>query len=636
MIKRKNKISKIITLISALAILCISLFTSFGNINMFASASSLDSAAFDTAFLFAPISSTTIGAKTYVLDQKTKTIVTISDGKVLQGEGASFSSYDAKQIYSCGKYLILVNSESENITGKIIALDPETKETKLISSGNLELTLLNEKYQNVAVYSTNNNLFMMMYTLGENDTLTEFLYLTINNTADDLEINSIQKYTMGSDWMQAYSNVTSISIIHDQTSNLTSCFAHTSTSMIGFVIPDDDSTTIQNSSSTIGSELNLDENSKVYTAYYNNKHYMFVEKQNTLYAYTISVTSSPSLSVTLDSSPSTILLDSTNITSLNINANVMSICFNDSQKVMIANLSDQNGALEITTKVEAINPNIRNVFLDVSNIEFMEVAGGVDVNLYEKPYSSLSVVVIPNGSKLTRIGYGEIFYEGESTYSRVYGYDYYMVTINGTNYYGYLDVSSTVSLITNNTSIPYAFARQGAKVYKYPSRTEDSVNTVIKTLTDVTKLELRRDISAYSYSVSGSTRSFYEVLIDDQIGYVEANDIDSVPETTRVQTNATVLRDSVIYQNKDGTVELYNAQEGKRVRIIEHRVGREKYTKITFNDDDGITCTGYILSENIKADAWSTLQIIGFVLVVFSVVLLVVILIVRNRVNHEW
>ena len=150
------------------------------------------------------------------------------------------------------------------------------------------------------------------------------------------------------------------------------------------------------------------------------------------------------------------------------------------------------------------------------------------------------------------------------------------------------------------------------------------------------KVELMRDIKDYSYTVANSKRQFYEVNIDGTIGYVEKSDIDSVPEITLVQTNAVVLRDSAIYKNADGTNQLYNVREGKRVRIIDYRVGREKYTLITYNDEDGITCTGYILTENIKADAWSTLQIIGFVLVVFSIILLVVILIVKNRINHDW
>jgi len=141
--------------------------------------------------------------------------------------------------------------------------------------------------------------------------------------------------------------------------------------------------------------------------------------------------------------------------------------------------------------------------------------------------------------------------------------------------------------------------------------------------------------NAYQINLGKEKTQIHTLKINDEIGYIESSDIDRFPEITLIQTNAEILRGTPVYAEVTDEIPTWNLIKGKRVRIIENRFGTEKWTKIAFNDDDGVTCVGYVLADNIQADSWSTLQIIGFILVLVTLVLLVIILIVRNRINHE-
>ena len=257
--------------------------------------------------------------------------------------------------------------------------------------------------------------------------------------------------------------------------------------------------------------------------------------------------------------------------------------------------------------------------------------------MLELPYSTKGLVTLSQGANIVEIGEGVYKNEENNNTETVNGYKYYLATVNGTNYYGYLPISVVTKLDVSESIMPYAFTRKNIKMYKYPTSSQDQINTVLHTFEEITKVELVRDISTFKYTVGSNNalRSFYEVQINNQVGYILSTDIDSFPEIELVQTNAVVLRTTSVYKNLRDELPTWNLSEGTRVRILENRFGTEKYAKISFNDDDGVTCTGYILADNIQADSWSTLQIIGFVLVLLSIVLLVIILIIRHRINKE-
>ena len=331
------------------------------------------------------------------------------------------------------------------------------------------------------------------------------------------------------------------------------------------------------------------------------------------------------------------------INNVNFSNKTLTICSLKDQKVYIADITAGINNISLNSGKYCSNPQITQELYDEDQIKFMEITSDTSQSLLEYPYNKKGIS-LSNGTKVIEIGTGFYNYNDEAITSsntalnnQIVGYKYYLATVNGTNYYGYLKDTSVSPLQTKDSDLPYVFAKKNINIYKYPTTTVDSTNEIIYTTSDIEKIRTVLDVSKFYYTVgeSNSLRTFYQVRINNQLGYIEANDIDRLPDIMLVQTNAKVLRLTVVYENLDDEYATWSLIEGKRVRILENRFGTEKYTKIAFNDDDGVTCTGYALAENLQADSWSTLQIIGFILVIFSIILLIILFIVRSRLNHE-
>jgi len=99
-------------------------------------------------------------------------------------------------------------------------------------------------------------------------------------------------------------------------------------------------------------------------------------------------------------------------------------------------------------------------------------------------------------------------------------------------------------------------------------------------------------------------------------------------------TNATIKNDgTTVYLSPsvDSTVLSFKLDAGKNVRINGKRNTKTGFTSITFNDEYGNEYSGYIETDYIKSDSWSTLQIVGCVLIAINIGLLILILIYRNK-----
>ena len=122
----------------------------------------------------------------------------------------------------------------------------------------------------------------------------------------------------------------------------------------------------------------------------------------------------------------------------------------------------------------------------------------------------------------------------------------------------------------------------------------------------------------------------------NQVGYIDAKCIRKPSDVKNfVITNATIQKDdTTIYlsDSLDSTTLSFKLDKGKTVRINGVRNTKTGLTSITFNDEYGNEFSGYIETDYIKSDSWSTLQIIGCVLIAINIGLLVLILIYRK--NH--
>ena len=599
----------------------------------------------DTKFMHSPTYAVSAGEYVLVLDDATKSVLKIKDGLIVQGENSSISSYGASHMFKVEQNIVLL-SPNELLSQKmIVSLDINTFEKNDVIFEDNSVTIT-QNYDQLSYYISNDKLYVLLYSLDTNGGLEHILYFSISSTTNGIFVSTMRSITISSSISENNfkENVKSINILFDKEKQLPVCLVHSNTEVFAVYI-ENNSDEISSLYATNIQSNTLSSARKFYMSEINSIPCIIIEYNDKIDIHELHV---PITNIGDDkfSVGTTLLTINHNISSsssLVLSGESLFISSPNDQMVIHAQLSQSGSELSLIQKSEYKNPEIEHVLYDNSNIKLMEVTNDTSVSMKAMPYSTSGIISITPGSCIVLIGYGEFRSTitpsptSSSNYEKVNGYGYYLATVNGTNYYGYLPISAVTEIQTSESMVPYVFAMKNINVYKYPSATEDEVNTIIYTTTDIEKIHVMRDISDFSYTVGSANaqRSFIEVRINDQIGYIESSNIDRYPEIVLVQTNAKIVRGTSVYANIGDDVPTWNLIAGKRVRIIENRYGTEKWTKISFNDDDGVTCTGYVLAQNIEADSWTTLQIIGFILVLVTLVLLVIILIVRNRVNHE-
>jgi len=600
----------------------------------------------DTIFMYSPAQAVSLGDKILVLDDLTNSIIKLKDGKIVQGENAVTSSYNATHMYMLGENIVLL-SLNNILTSKLItAISAETLEQRYTKFLGDEITLT-QKYDEISVYNTGDALYILLYSLDENSGIESMLYMKITPSESGIEISRLREIKFSSNSFQNNfsEDVNSINILFDENSNLPVCLINSDREVIAIYI-EENSDEISKIYATAIQSNELNNMNNISIIHINENPYLLERLNGKILLHTLHVPNTNLIDdkFKLESSPLYLDISLSSISGVSVSNSKLYISSKLDQKVITVTLETLTTNMIVTNIESYSNPNVTQSLFNSEQIRLMEITSDTAVSLKATPYSKKGNITLSSGSCVIEIGCGSINYDeivsvSESSIqdNTISGYKYYMANVNGTNYYGFLPISAVSEIITNDANLPYAFAKKNINVYKYPSATEDEINTIIYTTDEIERMEIVKDISGYFYTVGSAEaiRSFCCVKINDEIGYIESSDIDRFPEITLIQTNAEILRGTPVYAEVTDEIPTWNLIKGKRVRIIENRFGTEKWTKIAFNDDDGVTCVGYVLADNIQADSWSTLQIIGFILVLVTLVLLVIILIVRNRINHE-
>lgn len=632
----------------ALLMLLLSLFlcSNFNFTKSVAKASTNNEIIYDTNFMYSPTSAVEFNDTTLVLDTAANTILKVKDSKIVQGESSTANAHNSNYMFYLNSKIILVNTHSQTLQDMITILVAETLENVYLAQS-LD-TQIYSYYDRISSYIDNNTLYLLFYEFGINDGVSNMMLLSITIDEQEINISEPKQITVNADTVGTSfsSNIKSINIVKYPNDTTLSCLVHKTNDVFSspieeltleeqtitneqndYVIRSINSTTIINSLGTTPFK-----SLKILT--YNNNPYIAIEKENLIDIYNLEKVNDY---FGLSTTPLSVNTGLSSHDSIEVNGSSLLICSISAQKIYRAVISSQDSKLSLSNTKTISNPTIETNLYDTEELTLAEITSDTTVSMLELPYSTKGLVTLSQGANIVEIGEGVYKNEENNNTETVNGYKYYLATVNGTNYYGYLPISVVTKLDVSESIMPYAFTRKNIKMYKYPTSSQDQINTVLHTFEEITKVELVRDISTFKYTVGSNNalRSFYEVQINNQVGYILSTDIDSFPEIELVQTNAVVLRTTSVYKNLRDELPTWNLSEGTRVRILENRFGTEKYAKISFNDDDGVTCTGYILADNIQADSWSTLQIIGFVLVLLSIVLLVIILIIRHRINKE-
>lgn len=322
---------------------------------------------------------------------------------------------------------------------------------------------------------------------------------------------------------------------------------------------------------------------------------------------------------------------------LSINLSNFSTIKADADNNLIALISSENQALKMfdinnQTSEGYLEQNVVNEQIFPyywSNASFKYIETTAETKLLELPYSKSEIINIPVNSSLAIIGEGRY-----STGEQIYGWNYVIYTVNNQNYFGYVSSIDCNDLMETTYLKKFITVLGYTKLYSLPSVFVDSKNAEIKTIANSSRLEVLSSICDY---FANETSYLLVKVNGGEIGFIDRSRVlTDVSLEDKVIPNATVKRDnSEIFTSKDSDKEvIMKLNSGYRVKVIGKRDTVTNYTKVTLNDNEGNVYTGYIYTHNLEPDSWSTLQILGMVLVIINVILLAIIIIIKNKVTR--
>lgn len=332
---------------------------------------------------------------------------------------------------------------------------------------------------------------------------------------------------------------------------------------------------------------------------------------------------------------------------INFNGNYYSYVNGDEQKLFLTSLF-ATGTGEIvysSSTTEIDNPQYEIEYFDEEN--FVYKKANVLTELFNDPWGSNSNIFVNYGTNVIQIGKAKLVGSG----SEIKDYDYCLYTYlasngEGVNRCGFIENSK----LDNKPEITPKDAGYKARVSIWPRTVLYSLPTTVisgkiggetssltaerlMVIEDNSEIEVIDVLCNY---LANNTQMIKVRVNQNQVGYIDAKSIRNPSDVKNfVITNATIKNDeTVVYLSAslDATTLSFKLDKGKTVRINGKRDTKTGFTSITFNDEYGNEFSGYIETDYIKSDSWSTLQIIGCVLIAINIGLLVLILLYRK--NH--
>lgn len=256
--------------------------------------------------------------------------------------------------------------------------------------------------------------------------------------------------------------------------------------------------------------------------------------------------------------------------------------------------------------------------------------------IYSTPWNSSPIITLQANYDIIFIGVGYI----EVGNVMVSDYLYCFCTINDTNITGYIkasDVTNKMQVSVDDYEYKVVKAVPNTNLYSYPTKiltqvTADNIQIgVVSQIVENSKVEIIDPICRYT--ANGS--KFVKVKVNDtEVGYIDYSNIIAPSKSVDfIETNASIKNDNtyVYLSTEENSPVIYKLNKNYRVRINGTRDTKTGYTSITFNDEYGNEFSGYIVTDTLGADSWSTLQIIGCVLIAINVGLLILILLFRKH-----
>lgn len=297
------------------------------------------------------------------------------------------------------------------------------------------------------------------------------------------------------------------------------------------------------------------------------------------------------------------------------------------------NTPENKYSLELETFMQ--NPISSVIYREADEFEYYKLTSQSNLILTLGENSTTTLV---QDSLVVEIA--DVFLQNDE---RLVGYKYIMHTsINPetgamSNAFGYLETSDDCLEKLEQTSTDLSVKLfDNSKLFKFPSvvaKEENDQNCVIKNVNAKVPVKILCYISDYCQSFGQITTNYALAKVGDTVGFIDTKSIVSADlRIILVIPNAKLLAAAVVYENSDDqSTVLHQLNKDTKIKVLEGR-NSDGMMKIAYNDSEGNYFEGYINAQNVQTDSYSTIQIIGLVLVFFNIAFLIVLILTKKRV----
>lgn len=296
------------------------------------------------------------------------------------------------------------------------------------------------------------------------------------------------------------------------------------------------------------------------------------------------------------------------------------------QQVIEVKLTNAATSLEFVTRIK--NDELTKTNLSITDLGYFKAENGT--LMFVSPFVREPDVTVPAGAHVVKIATIKI---GSAAFDE---FTYCLYTNETGNHYGFIKTATLTPLDASTYSKTVIKVFSNTSIFSLPSTSFDAVNTKRATFSGVTTLYVVTCVCNDNFIGAGSKFLLVETE-DGQMGFVDMARIANIIKTkTLITGNAKTRCETRVYSQASTSSEILDViSKDTRVKIEDGQKTNAQFLKVTYNNAEGDLVTGYILTDDLARDTWTVLQVIGLVFVGLNVIFLIVLLLVKKKINHD-
>lgn len=296
------------------------------------------------------------------------------------------------------------------------------------------------------------------------------------------------------------------------------------------------------------------------------------------------------------------------------------------QQVIEVKLTNAATSLEFVTRIK--NDELTKANLSITDLGYFKAENGT--LMFASPFVREPDVTVPAGAHVVKIATIKI---GSAAFDE---FTYCLFTNETGNHYGFIKTATLTPLDASTYSKTVIKVFSNTSIFSLPSTSLDAVNTKLATFSGVTTLYVATCVCNDNFIGAGSKFLLVETE-DGQMGFVDMARIANIIKTkTLITGNAKTRCETRVYSQASTSSEILDViSKDTRVKIEDGQKTNAQFLKVTYNNAEGDLVTGYILTDDLARDTWTVLQVIGLVFVGLNVIFLIVLLLVKKKINHD-